>query len=331
MEIDAMSKYIEPNNLLIVGNREEAQRLALEMGAPVLITGGFDTSSYIKDLANANDLPLISSSYDTFTIATIINRAISDRLIKKDIVLIEDVMITEPYYLTSKDTVSDWRIKLKLNQHSRLPVVDQDRRVIGIATTKDIAGHENATPITKVMTKNPITLSRQTSVAYAAHVMVWEGIELVPITEEKRLIGVISRQDVIKAIQHMQKQPQVAQTVEDTILNQLEKYPMKGGLRLTGSVTPVMVNHRGTASCGAMVTMMAYAGNAAVRALKYHDTVTETFNIYFIKPIQVDQKLEITANLIDVGRKSSKIDIELRSGDELIAKAFMSARVLEKK
>ncbi len=35
----AMRPYITRNSLLIVGNREDAQRLALEDGAAVLITG----------------------------------------------------------------------------------------------------------------------------------------------------------------------------------------------------------------------------------------------------------------------------------------------------
>lgn len=41
MTIDAMSKYITPDCLLIVGNREEAQRLAILKDSGVLITGGF--------------------------------------------------------------------------------------------------------------------------------------------------------------------------------------------------------------------------------------------------------------------------------------------------
>lgn len=330
MEIDAMKRYIEPNNLLIVGNREPAQKLALDMGAAILITGGFDTSHEIKEFANAKGLPVISSSYDTFTIATMINRAIYDRLIKKDIVLVEDIMVTEPHFLTEKDTVNDWKHMLKVFKHSRYPVVDSENKVIGIATTKDIAGHDSLTPINKVMTKGPITLTKQTSVAYAAHVMVWEGIELIPVTEDKRLIGVVSRQDVIKAIQHMQKQPQIAETVEDTIISQLEEITIKNGVKLSGKITPVMLNHRGTASCGAVVSMMAYAGIAAVRTQKHYDVVTDNFNVYFLKPIQLDQKIEITAHVIDLGRKTSKLDIELRTDEKLVAKAFMSARVLER-
>ncbi len=80
----AMRPYITRNSLLIVGNREDAQRLALEDGAAVLITGGFETSSAIIALADDQQLPVLQTAYDTFTVATMINRALSDQAIKQD-------------------------------------------------------------------------------------------------------------------------------------------------------------------------------------------------------------------------------------------------------
>src|SRR5699024_11968511 len=84
MKLDAMMCYTAADSLLIVGNRMKAQELALSAGAAVLITGGFDTEEHIKRLADEKQLPLISTSYDTFTVATMINRAIYDQLIKKE-------------------------------------------------------------------------------------------------------------------------------------------------------------------------------------------------------------------------------------------------------
>ncbi len=72
-------RYVEPGNLLIVGNRDNVHRISLQRGAAVLITGGFDTTEEVKALADELELPVISCSYDTFTVATMINRAIYDR------------------------------------------------------------------------------------------------------------------------------------------------------------------------------------------------------------------------------------------------------------
>ncbi|NEU03219.1 CBS domain-containing protein, partial [Escherichia coli] len=76
----------------------------------------------------------------------------------------------------------------------------------GILTSKDIAGHDRNASIEKVMTKNPVTVIGKTSVASAAQMMVWEGIEVLPVTDgHQKLIGMISRQDVLKALQMIQK------------------------------------------------------------------------------------------------------------------------------
>ncbi len=84
----AMERYITPGSLMIVGNRAEVQKLALEDGAAVLITGGFNTTAEIAKLADELEMPILRTSYDTFTVATMINRALSDQLIKKILCLL---------------------------------------------------------------------------------------------------------------------------------------------------------------------------------------------------------------------------------------------------
>ncbi len=76
----------------------------------MLITGGFDTDEAAKELADQKKLPIISTSYDTFTVAAMINRAIYDQLIKKEIVLVGDIYTKKDstYYLSTKDRVAKW-------------------------------------------------------------------------------------------------------------------------------------------------------------------------------------------------------------------------------
>ena len=95
-------------SLLIVGNRVKAHETALQAGAAVLLTGGFDTSDEVKNLADELELPIISTSYDTFTVATMLNRAIYDQLIEKEILLVEDILtpLAETIVLSIKDRVS---------------------------------------------------------------------------------------------------------------------------------------------------------------------------------------------------------------------------------
>lgn len=331
MEIQNIKQYIEPGSLLIVGNRIEAHRVALENGAAVLISGGFGTRDDIIKIADELELPIISSTYDTFTIATLINKAIFKSLIKKEIILVEDVMVTNPVHLKSTNIVADFRRLVKETKHGRFPITDEDDRVVGIATVKDIEGVDNDTPIFKVMTKDPITLTEKASVAYAAHIMVWEGIELIPVVKNRKLVGVVTRKDVIKAFQQMQNQPHIGETMEDLIISNFsEEVLHDGSLKLKGKAIPAMLNPLGATSCGALVTIMTTAGFRIIKKLKKVDMVTESFVVYFTKPLQLEENIEAVARIIDYGRINVKVDIEIFSNGSIVAKGLMSAKVFER-
>ncbi len=252
MKLDAMMRYTEKDSLLIVGNRTEAHQLALKEGAAVLITGGFDTNDTAKQLADEKQLPIISTSYDTFTVAAMINRAIYDQLIKKEIVLVDDIYTKEQdtYYLKTKDQVSKWYEWEEKTTHSRYPVVDEKNKVVGIVTSKDVIGRKMDLLIEKVMTKNPLTVMKETSLAYAAHMMVWEGIEIMPVVDHHHYLeGLISRQDVLKALQHIQRQPQVGETIDDIVSNYFDQSPTDPHhSTYQAEITPQMTNQLGTLS-----------------------------------------------------------------------------------
>ncbi|CAM3523079.1 CBS domain-containing protein [Cytobacillus oceanisediminis] len=335
MKLEAMMRYTDAGNLLIVGNRTQAHELALKAGAAVLITGGFDTEDHVKKLADDLQLPVISSSYDTFTVATMINRAIYDQLIKKEIVLVEDILtpLHEAIVLKTTDTIADWLKYNRETNHSRFPVVDHNLKVQGVVTSKDIMGHDTEMPIEKIMTKNPMTVGGKTSVASSSHMMVWEGIELLPVVDEaNKLEGIVSRQDVLKALQMIQRQPQVGETIDDIVTNQLvlTRGKTKGEDVYRCEVTPQMTNHLGTISYGVFTTIVSEAANRVLRSYKKGDLVVENMTIYFIKPVQIDSTLEIYPKVLEVGRKFGKVDVEVFNEGVLVGKAMMMCQLIDR-
>src|SRR5690606_15116332 len=166
-----MMRYTDPGSLLIVGNRLKVHGNAIRAGAAVLITGGFDASDEVKKLADEMELPIISTSYDTFTVATMINRAIYDQLIEKDILLIEDIIvpISQTATLDADDLVSDFHARNKTTSHGAFPVTSGNGRLVGIVTAKDVIGMDGEVPIERVMTPKPISAGMKMSVASAAH------------------------------------------------------------------------------------------------------------------------------------------------------------------
>lgn len=333
MELQEMTGYIHPGSLLIVGNREEAHRIALQHGAAVLITGGFDTAPDIKKLADETDLPIISSTEDTFTVASQINRAIYDRLIKRQMMRVQDIMPdkSEVIVLRSNHTVADWKRMVEKTGHNRFPVVDEWNRVIGMITSKDVIRTDENQKIEKFMTRNPLTVQPHTSVASAAHSMVWEGIELLPVVDgNRKLIGVISRQDVLKAMQYTQKQPQVGETFEDLIgANMSVSTDQDGDMVISATITPQMTNSYGTVSEGVLMILMIKAAYRRIQSERDGDMVLENITTYFVRPVQMETRVQIRPRIIEISRKFGKIDVEVYHHRTVVAKAVLTAQVID--
>ncbi|MCR2821891.1 CBS domain-containing protein [Lederbergia panacisoli] len=333
MKIDAIMRYTGAGNLLIVGNRTEVHEHALRAGAAVLITGGFDTSDAVKKLADELELPILSTSYDTFTVATMINRAIYDQLIKKEIILVEDILTTpdKAASMTVKDTVEDWYNKKKETNHSRFPVIDSNQKVLGIVTGKDVIGQDELLSIDRVMTKNPLTVGMKTSVASVAHMMIWEGIEVLPVVnEQQRFEGIISRQDVLKALQMIQRQPHVGETIDDTVSKQLSAWENTGDTSFLFEVTPQMTNQLGTISYGVFTSIVVEAANRIFRQQKKGELAVENMTVYFLKPAQMESVLVVQPKILEAGRKFGKVDVEVLNGTELIGKALLMCKLIDK-
>ncbi|OCS88342.1 DRTGG domain-containing protein [Caryophanon tenue] len=332
MQLDDMMRYTDAGSLLIVGNRVKAHQLALTAGAAILVTGGFETSEENKRLADELQLPIISTSYDTFTVATMINRAIYDQLIKKDILLIEDIYVPleDTSVLRADETVQHFHDQNTATTHGAYPVVTNQNKLVGMITVKDVIGKPSTEPLDKVMTKNPIAGSMKTSVAAAGHRMIWEGIDLLPIVDEDNTLkGVISRQDVLKALQLAQRQPHNGETIDDLVKNEM-KVLGEDDIFVEFKVTPQMTNQYGAISYGAFTTLLAEAGAFALKRHKRGDAIAENLTIYFIKPVQMESKLTVRPMILDMSRKFVKMDFEVYNHNTLVGKAMMTFQLLER-
>ena len=78
------------------------------------------------------------------------------------------------------------------------------------------------------------------------------------------------------------------------------------------------------------MTLMANAGTEAFRIQKRMETVTDSISVYFSKPVQLEQDIEVRADIIDMGRRSGKAEISLSHEGKLVAKGFISVRVINR-
>lgn len=328
-------RYITSGSLMIVGDRKGAQRLALENGAAVLLTGGFDVSDDILSLADEVEMPIIRTTYDTFTVATTINRAISDQMIKKDIMTVADIQTTfeETVYLNVRDTLLDYQKLSEKSGFTRFPVVNKSNRLVGIITSKDVVNKQETTPIEKIMTKEPRRAKSHMSVASIGHQMIWDGIELIPVVEDDlTLTGIVSRRDVMKAMQLAQRQPQVSNTLSDQITDEVIEKESKDEDSMpefSFIVTPQMVDNMGTLSFGVLNQIISTVAQRTLTVKYHYNSVIEQMSLYYLRLIQIDSEIELKSQIIEVGRRSAKMDIEIFIDNVVVAKAMIVCQLME--
>ena len=215
--------------------------------------------------------------------------------------------------------------------HSRYPVVDDNLKIQGVVTSKDLLGVSPFLEIEKVMTKQPITVTEKTSVASAGHQMIWDGIEMLPVIDSsKKLMGIISRQDVLKALQMLQRQPQVGDTIEDLVTRHFEDISSSQDYSYQLEVTPQMTNHLGTISYGVITTIVTEAGSRVLRKHKKGELVVENITLFFIKPVQIESKIKVYPKILEIGRKFGKVDVELYHEGSIVGKAMLMAQLIDR-
>ena len=334
MTLDAMTRYIQPESLVIIGNREDAQLLALNQGAAVLITGGFQATPQLIQKADELKIPLMGTTYDTFTVASLINRAMTDQLIKKKIMIVADIYndIENTNYLRMDQTVKEYRQLSEKTGNSRFPVINHSNRLVGVVSAKDILGKADTLTMERVMTKNPSVSKLHASVASVAHSMIWNGLEMLPVVQDNmELIGIISRRDVMKAMQLTQRPPQVGNTFEDDVSENLEIVEVNPtSAHFNFTVTPQMTNNLGMLSFGVLCEVVSVASKEFIHRSQRRNTVIEQLEMHYLKMIPIESKISIQMQTLDNGRKVSKLDISVLLENSVVAKAIMSNQLMER-
>jgi manganese-dependent inorganic pyrophosphatase len=129
MSPEAMIGYITPGDLVVLGNRENAQEAALHCQiCCLIITGNFDPSPAIQQLAREQGAAIIVTPHDTFATARLINLSVSAlHMLDSDVLRVTpDALIRE----IAPDLV---------NSRSAVALVNDDEgRLVGVLTKTDL-------------------------------------------------------------------------------------------------------------------------------------------------------------------------------------------------
>jgi IMP dehydrogenase len=165
------------------------------------------------------NIPLLSAAMDTVTEAetaialahsggigvihrnlTIEAQAAEVRKVKKS----ESGLISDPITISASNTMEECRNLMKRHKISGIPVVEEDGKLIGIITRKDLQfGYEAQESVSQYMVTDVITTEAPVSREEAHAFMLRNRIEKLPVvTKDRILAGLFTIKDIEKQLRH---------------------------------------------------------------------------------------------------------------------------------
>ena len=163
------------------------------------------------------NVPLVSAAMDTVTeaaLAIAIAREGGIGVIHKNMSIAEQArqvhavkraengMIYDPVTIKRGSTVADALNMMKEYHIGGIPVVDDDRKLVGIVTNRDLRFERDLSRvIDDVMThEGLVTTAQSTDLEEAAKILQEHKIEKLPVVDhENRLVGLVTYKDITKA------------------------------------------------------------------------------------------------------------------------------------
>jgi CBS domain-containing protein len=127
----------------------------------------------------------------------------------------KDVM-TKDVICTKKDTPIIEALKLMVkNNVTGIPIVEDDRTLVGILSEQDVLrlfhtfDEEKDRTVSEFMTQPAIHFDQEERLLDVCYCLRDNSIRRVPVTRDGRVVGVISRSDIIKCILHFCEQSEM--------------------------------------------------------------------------------------------------------------------------
>lgn len=127
---DLMKEYIEDDDLVILGDRPEAQKCALEMNASCLVVvSDSKVSEDIQKMAEERGCVIITTPYDSYTVSRLINQSMPIKYFMR-----RDNLIT----FETEEYVEDIQKVMSKERHRDFPVIDEEGKYVGMISRRNL-------------------------------------------------------------------------------------------------------------------------------------------------------------------------------------------------
>ena len=127
---ETMEQFLEDDDLVIMGNRYDAQICALESNAScIVIAGSPQVPKTIVKMAEEKHCVLITTDYDTYTAARLINQSMPIKFFMR-----RDQLVT----FETEEYIDEVREIMSKEKHRDFPVLDEDGKYIGMISRRNL-------------------------------------------------------------------------------------------------------------------------------------------------------------------------------------------------
>ena len=127
---ETMEQFLEDDDLVIMGNRYDAQICALESNAScIVIAGSPQVPKTIVKMAEEKHCVLITTDYDTYTAARLINQSMPIKFFMR-----QEQLVT----FETEEYIDEVREIMSKEKHRDFPVLDEDGKYIGMISRRNL-------------------------------------------------------------------------------------------------------------------------------------------------------------------------------------------------
>ena len=111
----------------------------------------------------------------------------------------EDIMTRDIITVSPSIKVKDLALIFTKNQISGAPVADKNGKIIGLVSEADIVA-KRGKDAKAIMSKKVISVPQDASVEEIARLMATHAIKRLPVMDNGKIIGIVSRADIVNAV-----------------------------------------------------------------------------------------------------------------------------------
>ncbi len=113
--------------------------------------------------------------------------------------LAKDIMTKKVITVSPLTSIKDLAKMLTKNKISGAPVTDKNGKLLGIVSRTDIVA-KGGGKVKEIMSKEVVSVSEEIPVEEIANLFTTYKINRVPVMKGKKLAGIVSRADIVRAI-----------------------------------------------------------------------------------------------------------------------------------